>query len=107
MDNASQYLRPESEEYFRVSQHQLSCYPIHESGRTYEQILNDDGLAKFKEIKQKYELGEYKDTIYNYKIRWERSGSWYKDESSQYKWINYEDEGEIHGMINAWNNMGL
>ena len=102
INDAHKLLKPDSEEYFRVASQQISVYPG--SGRTYADILSDEGMILFQEAQQRYDRNDIKDTATRYSIQDERSGSWFKPKNSHFKWVNYQDEGEIQGMFNTWSN---
>lgn len=100
-------LRPDTEEYFRAAFEQISVYPVEGSGRSYEDILNEYGLTLFENAKKRYKQNDIKDEITSYTIKYERSGGWAAAVHSKYKWITYEDEGEIKGMVCSWNNRSI
>lgn len=105
--DAHKLLKPDSEEYFRVAAQQISVYPLEGSGRTYADILSAEGMELFQQAQQRYDRNDIKDTATRYSIRHERSGSWFKPENSQFKWVNYQDEGEINGILNTWSNLTI
>jgi hypothetical protein len=104
-------LKKGSEEYFRVSSEQYSICPLRGGGRPpfsvrdYESILSEKGMEMFSAARKRFLEGDVKDTITNYRVERERSGSWYKDDASPFRWVNYENEGEIKGIICAKDNI--
>jgi hypothetical protein len=107
INDAQKLLKPDSEEYFRVASHQITVYPLEGSGRTYADILSAEGMKLFQQAQQRYDRNDIKDTAARYSIRRERSGSWFKPDKSHFKWVNYQDEGEINGMFNTWSNLTI
>jgi hypothetical protein len=67
-----------------------NCYtiPFPSNERTYNDYLNDAGMALFKEQEEKFLNGQIKNTIVADEIIPELSGSWMEKEYHSYKHLN-------------------
>lgn len=98
---AHKLLKPDTNEYYRVSMFQQTVVPLCDQLK-YTDILNEYGLSKFQEAQQRYERNDVKGEFVYYTKQTSQSGSWFKDPTSRF---NTPAEDNFGGVLNSWNNI--
>lgn len=100
-NSAHKLLKPDTNEYYRVSMFQQTVVPLFDQVK-YDDILNEHGISKFQEAQGRFERNEVKGELVYYTKQTSQSGSWFKDPASRF---NTPAEDNLGGVLNSWNNI--
>lgn len=67
---------------------------------TFEDVLNKKGKKLLKQVREKIQANQFKDTISDYTVMNSRSGMWTANKQSEY----YDPTEQIDGYLCSWNN---
>lgn len=100
-NSAHKLLKPDTNEYYRVSMFQQTVVPLSDQVK-YTDILNEHGLSKFQEAQERFEQNKVKGELVYYTKQTSQAGSWFKDPASRF---NTPAEDNLGGVLNSWNNI--
>lgn len=97
-EGAAKYIKKNTREYYLLASHQYTITPLNK----LEDILNEEGENLYNQARKRYERGEYKDTITEYRAIYDNSGSWVSNPESP-----FYDKKEIGGSFNSFQNLKI
>lgn len=79
-DNAHTWVKPDTHEHYHFSLGQYTLYPTDK----FVPLLTDKGKSLLESVQKKVQNKEYKGEIVEYKLNWDRSGSWFAKPESEF-----------------------
>lgn len=98
----AKYIKKNTEEYYWIASDQWTIRPENKDTDLLD-ILTTAGLELHSQTQEKYDAGDWKDTLSTYALDRSKSGFWSPDKESPY--YVPDTDGSHWTTLNSWNNI--